>query len=147
MLKACDAIREKLFRAASTAKEGTVGGGPLSEFKLADGKVVAADIGERPRALLSRGLMTGKRSVLLSLEPIMRPRLYNIAHRIPGGGAGNNAEGLWKPAIPHTGLHSRRYSARLSTHAVVSAPPKGRRRRACAITTHRKEPHFRAAFG
>jgi hypothetical protein len=26
------------------------------------------------------------------------------------------------------GLHSRRYSARLLTHAVVSAPPKGRRR-------------------
>ena len=68
MLKACDAIREKLFRAASTAKEGTVGGGPLSEFKLADGKVVAADIGERPRALLSRGLVTGKRAVLLSLS-------------------------------------------------------------------------------
>jgi xanthine dehydrogenase YagR molybdenum-binding subunit len=43
VLKACDAIREKLFRAASTAKEGTVGGGPLSEFKLADRKVVAAD--------------------------------------------------------------------------------------------------------
>ena len=40
------------------------------------------NIGERPRALLSRGLMTRKRSVLLSLEPIMRPRLYNIAHRI-----------------------------------------------------------------
>ena len=34
-----------------------------------------------------------------------------------------------------------------STHAVVSAPPKGRRRRACANPTHRKEPHSAAAFG
>ena len=43
VLKACDAIREKLFRAASASKEGTVGGGPLPEFKLAAGKVIAAD--------------------------------------------------------------------------------------------------------
>jgi xanthine dehydrogenase YagR molybdenum-binding subunit len=43
VLKACDAVREKLFRAASAAKAKTVGGKPLAEFKLADGKVVAAD--------------------------------------------------------------------------------------------------------
>jgi xanthine dehydrogenase YagR molybdenum-binding subunit len=42
VLKACDAIRAKLFRAASTSNEGTVGGA-LPEFKLAAGKVIAAD--------------------------------------------------------------------------------------------------------
>ena len=58
--------------------------------------------------------------------------------------------GLWDRSTRHTlnpGLHSRRYSARLSAHAVVSAPPKGRRSRACANPTHRKEPHSAAAFG
>jgi hypothetical protein len=45
------------------------------------------------------------------------------------------------------GLHSRRYSARRSIHAVVSAPPKGRRRRACAIPTTHKEPDSGPAFG
>jgi Cyclic nucleotide-binding domain len=47
----------------------------------------------------------------------------------------------YKPQVSH----SRRYSARPSAHAVVSAPPKGRRRRACADSTHRKEPHSTAA--
>src|SRR5947209_12618350 len=61
------------------------------------------NIGERPRALLSRGLMTGKRSVLLSLEPIMRPRLYNIAHRI-----------AW-PGIMPRDCGSRRYRIPVST--------------------------------
>jgi hypothetical protein len=36
------------------------------------------NIGERPRALLSRGVVTGKRGIAKP-EPIMRPRLYNIA--------------------------------------------------------------------
>ena len=49
------------------------------------------------------------------------------------------------------GIHSRSPQQALfgasSTHAVVSAPPKGRRRRACAKPTHRKEPHSAAAFG
>jgi hypothetical protein len=59
-------------------------------------------------------------------------------------GTGNSAEGLCNTAGGDTlipGLHSRCYSARRSAHAVVSAPPKGRRRQACAIRTHRKEPH------
>jgi xanthine dehydrogenase YagR molybdenum-binding subunit len=43
VLKACDAIREKLFRAASASKSGTVGGRSLTEFKLADGEIVAPD--------------------------------------------------------------------------------------------------------
>ena len=42
VLKACDAIREKLFHAAATMNEGTVGGRSVSEFTLADGKVVAS---------------------------------------------------------------------------------------------------------
>jgi xanthine dehydrogenase YagR molybdenum-binding subunit len=41
VLKACDAIRDKLFHAASTMNEGTVGGRSVSELTLADGKVVA----------------------------------------------------------------------------------------------------------
>jgi xanthine dehydrogenase YagR molybdenum-binding subunit len=42
VIKACNAIREKLFRAASTMNEGTVGGRSVSELRLADGKVVAS---------------------------------------------------------------------------------------------------------
>lgn len=43
VLKACDAIRAKLFRAASAANEDTVGGRSMPEFQLAAGKVIAAD--------------------------------------------------------------------------------------------------------
>ena len=42
-LKACDAIRDKLFRAASTANEGPLAGRSPDELKLADGKVVGRD--------------------------------------------------------------------------------------------------------
>jgi len=43
VLKACDAIRDKLFRAASAAKERTVGGRPLFGYALADAKIIASD--------------------------------------------------------------------------------------------------------
>jgi hypothetical protein len=45
-----------------------------------------------------------------------------------------------------TGLHSRRYSARLTVNAVVSVPPKGRRSGSCAKAQHnRGKPPFEAA--
>ena len=41
------------------------------------------------------------------------------------------------------GFHSRRYSVRLSAHAVVSVLPKWPTSQPCAIATHRKELHRR----
>jgi len=43
VLKACDAIREKLFRVASTANEGALAGRPVAELSLKDARVVAND--------------------------------------------------------------------------------------------------------
>ena len=43
VLKACDAIRDKLFRAATTANEGPLAGRSSTELSLDDGAVVAPD--------------------------------------------------------------------------------------------------------
>ena len=43
VLKACDAIREKLFRAAATANDGPLAGRDVSDLALQNGKIVAAD--------------------------------------------------------------------------------------------------------
>ena len=42
-LKACDAIRDKLFRAAVTADDSPLAGRSPNELKLADGKIVSGD--------------------------------------------------------------------------------------------------------
>jgi xanthine dehydrogenase YagR molybdenum-binding subunit len=42
VLKACDAIREKLFRTAAAANDGPLAGRNASELSLADGHVIAA---------------------------------------------------------------------------------------------------------
>ena len=55
VLKACDAIRNRIFHLASTANDSTVGGRAVSELKLEDGKVVAADgTSERLEDILKR---------------------------------------------------------------------------------------------
>jgi xanthine dehydrogenase YagR molybdenum-binding subunit len=55
VLKACDAIRNRIFQIASTANDSTVGGRAVSELKLEDGKVVAADgTSERLEDILKR---------------------------------------------------------------------------------------------
>ena len=43
VLKACDAIREKLFRAAATANDGPLAGRDVGDLALQNGKIVAAD--------------------------------------------------------------------------------------------------------
>jgi xanthine dehydrogenase YagR molybdenum-binding subunit len=43
VLKACDAIRDKLLRAATTATDGTLAGRTPAEFALRDGRAVAPD--------------------------------------------------------------------------------------------------------
>jgi xanthine dehydrogenase YagR molybdenum-binding subunit len=43
VLKACDAVRDRISRLASTSNDSTVGGRSVSELTLAGGKVVAAD--------------------------------------------------------------------------------------------------------
>ncbi len=47
VIKACDAIREKLFRAATTANEGPLAGRAPSELTLADGVVSAGSAQEK----------------------------------------------------------------------------------------------------
>jgi xanthine dehydrogenase YagR molybdenum-binding subunit len=46
VMKACDAIREKLFHGAATSNTGALGGRTSAQFALRDGEVVAPD-GER----------------------------------------------------------------------------------------------------
>ena len=43
MLKACDAIRDKLFRAAVTANDGALAGRLPDQLTLRDGKAMAPD--------------------------------------------------------------------------------------------------------
>jgi xanthine dehydrogenase YagR molybdenum-binding subunit len=43
VLKACDAIRDKLFRAASAANDGPLAGRSPSELNMTDGRAVAPD--------------------------------------------------------------------------------------------------------
>jgi xanthine dehydrogenase YagR molybdenum-binding subunit len=43
VLKACDAIRDKLFRAALAANDGPLAGRAAADLSLADGRVVASD--------------------------------------------------------------------------------------------------------
>ncbi|MBO0713004.1 MAG: xanthine dehydrogenase family protein molybdopterin-binding subunit, partial [Acetobacteraceae bacterium] len=43
VLRACDAIRDKLFHAAATANEGSLAGHSPTELTLADGRIVAPD--------------------------------------------------------------------------------------------------------
>jgi xanthine dehydrogenase YagR molybdenum-binding subunit len=46
VVKACDVIRDKLFRAASGSNDGALAGKPLSELSLADGRIVAGEASE-----------------------------------------------------------------------------------------------------
>src|SRR5262249_26650650 len=46
VMKACDAIRDKLFRAAVAANDGPLAGRNVEDLSLASGSVVAADGGE-----------------------------------------------------------------------------------------------------
>ncbi len=43
VLKACDAIRQRLFRAAITSNDGPLAGKPLDALELRDGAVIAPD--------------------------------------------------------------------------------------------------------
>ena len=46
VLKACDSIRENLFRAASTANDGPLSGQQISALTLSDRKVIAGSASE-----------------------------------------------------------------------------------------------------
>jgi xanthine dehydrogenase YagR molybdenum-binding subunit len=46
VLKACNAIRDKLFRSAMGSNEGALAGKPLAELDLAGGRIVAGDASE-----------------------------------------------------------------------------------------------------
>ena len=43
MVKACDAIRDKLFHAASAAADSPLAGRPVSDFALSDGAIAAGN--------------------------------------------------------------------------------------------------------
>jgi xanthine dehydrogenase YagR molybdenum-binding subunit len=46
IVKACDAIREKLFRAAAGSNQGALAGKPIADLDLAGGRIVAGDVSE-----------------------------------------------------------------------------------------------------
>jgi len=90
VLKACDAIREKVFRAA---KGGTVGGGTLPDFKLADGKVIAADGSAEPlMEVFKREEVSAIEEYAEYVPPGVKPeaigKLYGGAATQTGGPAG-----------------------------------------------------------
>jgi xanthine dehydrogenase YagR molybdenum-binding subunit len=90
VLKACDAIREKVFRAA---KGGTVGGGTLPDFKLADGKVIAADGSAEPlMEVFKRGEVSAIEEYAEYVPPGVKPeaigKLYGGSATQTGGPEG-----------------------------------------------------------
>jgi hypothetical protein len=72
----------------------------------------------------------------------------DVACCLPG--TGHISEEMWNQTRGSTIISRSPQQALFGAsgiHAVVSAPPKGRRRRACANRTHRKESHPAAALG
>src|SRR5262249_1729117 len=59
VMQACDAIREKLFRAAAAANDGPLAGRNASELALAQGRVTAARGGRESPEDTFRRLRTG----------------------------------------------------------------------------------------
>lgn len=84
VLKACDAIRQRLFRAAITANDGPLAGRPIGGLELRDGTVVAGDGASQPLADV--------------FKAIGLARIEEYAEFIPEGAPDDAVEKLYKGA-------------------------------------------------
>jgi xanthine dehydrogenase YagR molybdenum-binding subunit len=82
VLKACDAIRQRLFRAAITSNDGPLAGRPLDTLELRDGAVIAPDGASQKRADVFK---------LLGLA-----RIEEYAEFIPAGAPTDAVEKLYQ---------------------------------------------------
>jgi xanthine dehydrogenase YagR molybdenum-binding subunit len=93
VIKACDAIREKLFHAAATSNVGALGGGPAAQFALRDGQVVApGGEAESFEAVFQRLGVGALEEYAEFLPPGMKPdaveKLYKGQGPLSGGSHG-----------------------------------------------------------
>ena len=93
VIKACDAIRAKLFRAAATANEGPLAGHDIAELALANGKVIAPGGAGEPLADVFRRLGANAieeyaEFVPHGLKPETIANLYAGTSAATGGGEG-----------------------------------------------------------
>ncbi len=96
VLKACDAIREKLFRAASTANDGPLAGRPATELSLRDRQVV-----RRPAA-------AARSSRMYVVQTARRRRHRGICREYSEGRPG----GFGQDPLCRQGLHGGRAEGR-----------------------------------
>ena len=94
VLKACDAIREKLLRAASTANDSPLSGRPTSDLRLTDGRAVASDGAQEKLADLMKRLGVGAieeyaEFVPPGIKPEAIRSLYEGRGALTGGPAGD----------------------------------------------------------
>ena len=94
VLKACDAIREKLLRAASTANDRPLSGRPTSDLRLTDGRAVASDGAQEKLADLMKRLGVGAieeyaEFVPPGIKPEAIRSLYQGRGALTGGPAGD----------------------------------------------------------
>ena len=94
VLKACDAIREKLLRAASTANDSPLSGRPTSDLRLTDGRAVASDGAQEKLADLMKRLGVGAieeyaEFVPPGIKPEAIRSLYQGRGALTGGPAGD----------------------------------------------------------
>jgi len=93
VLKACDAIRAKLFHAASTANEGVLAGRSPTDLNLTDGRAVASDgASEKLENVFKRAGATAIEEyaeyVPPGIEPAAIGRLYGGVSTQTGGPEG-----------------------------------------------------------
>jgi xanthine dehydrogenase YagR molybdenum-binding subunit len=94
VLKACDAIRNKLLRAAATANDGPLAGRSLAELRLTDGRAVAHDGAEEKLGDILKRLGAGAIEEYAEfLPPGMKPdaiqSLYAGRGALTGGASGD----------------------------------------------------------
>jgi len=94
VLKACDAIRDKLLRAASTANDGPLAGRSPAELRLTDGRAVAGDGSEEKLGDILKRLGAGAIEEYAEfLPPGIKPEaiqsLYAGRGALTGGPSGD----------------------------------------------------------
>jgi xanthine dehydrogenase YagR molybdenum-binding subunit len=89
VVKACDAIRDKLFRAASTAGDSPLADQPIAEFSLADGRITAGNaamsLEDAFRHLGQSVIEEYAESVPRSMSPNDMDKLYHGYAAMTGG--------------------------------------------------------------
>jgi xanthine dehydrogenase YagR molybdenum-binding subunit len=96
VLKACDAIRDKLVRAAVTANEGPLAGKPADSIRLENGRLVSSQGGEEELAAVFDRLGAGVIEEYAEfLPPGSKPeairKLYNGEPTLTGGTSGEKS--------------------------------------------------------